>query len=150
MLKQHVHHSLEGHSGKTSHLICSTQSHTCHKGKCGHAHTHKHTQCHKHRPKEHWFIYFFKTDLCLLICPPLFRGGGEPHWNNFVMLPGSSQMKPHSSTITTSADDVLTLLSMSLNAVTAAVFFLSSAHHAHTNIWLCFDCGLSMTLESHL
>lgn len=77
MLKQHVHHSLEGHSGKTSHLICNTQSYSCHKGKGGD--THSHTQFHKHTTKERLFIYFFKTDLCLLICPLRWE---DPYWNN--------------------------------------------------------------------
>ena len=63
------------HSGKTSRLLCNTQSCTCHKGKHGHTRTHTWNE---HRPKEHWFIYHHKTDLCLLICPLFFFiGGGD-------------------------------------------------------------------------
>lgn len=95
MLRQLSYHSLRvggrGTQQGTSHLICSAQACSCHKGNVD-THTHR----------KHWSIYFFKLDLCLLICPPslFLTEGCSPPWTNSILLPGSHQTKPHSSAIT--------------------------------------------------
>lgn len=78
------------------------------------------------------------------------------HWCIFVMLPGSSHTAPHSFTITTlnrtAADNVLLKRWLTSKLLPQLCFdcpTVSSAHGTRSNRWLCSDCGLSLTLESH-
>lgn len=101
----------------------------------------------------------FNLSLSLSVFFYFYLTGWQHHWSNFSCCQAAATR--HSSTITasksTSADDVLMLLFQSVDEppscyCSCVLLFpaVSSARQTHTDRWLCFDCGLSVTLETHL